>query len=98
MSKDDCFRDNLPQINVVRRVRIGHEMRLDLFFGYFVALSAFWFTICYSSYSNAIIRNESLFNTFMTQIQELFCTETYLIYIRNFKHRGSFKSSQYFED
>ena len=41
MSKDDCFRDNLPQINVVRRVRIGHEMRLDLFFGYFVALSAF---------------------------------------------------------
>ena len=98
MSKDDCFRDNLPQINVVRRVRIGHEMRLDLFFGYFVALSAFWFTICYSSYSNAIIRNESLFNTFITQIQKLFCTDLLLIPIRNFKHRGSFKSSQYFKD
>ena len=56
-------------------------MRLDLFFGYFVALSAFWFTICYSSYRNAIIQNESLFNTFMIQIQELFCTETLLISI-----------------
>ena len=86
MSKDDCFRDNLPQINVVRRVRIGHEMRLDLFFGYFVALSAFWFTICYSSYRNAIIQNESLFNTFMIQIQELFCTEISLISIGHFKH------------